>query len=88
MSIRPSHLEKEFQTSPTMTALRPNTAAPPKICDVDIPLVSFFRRRRLGLVVVFLSEREEGVVYEREEEEDTNPICFKLIVSSVRVSLV
>jgi len=68
----------EPHTSPKSTAPSPTTAAPPSICDVDIPVLvdAAWTFRLFGRED--LDDEELGVENEREEEESTNPICFRL----------
>lgn len=81
-----SHLN-ELHTSPMNTAPSPNTAAPPTICEVDIPPPAeeedlCFRLLGRAADLADLVDAD-GVEGSREVEESTNPICFNLIVSEL-----
>jgi hypothetical protein len=72
----------ELQTRPMKTAPSPTTAAPPRICDVDTPpgYMSFCTLRFFGRVVLGMAgyDGKEDWENDRDEEDNTNPICFKL----------
>ena len=74
-------------TSPTKTAPSPTNATPPIVVDdnqVDDEVVEARLLRVLGLV----ERRFEGSERkERDEEESTNPICFRLGRSSAQAPL-